>query len=68
MEKDILTTEKQGFGKVCNLCEEVVTELKNLYKNDLKLSKEFEEAHKKYFELYDNKNSERIYNAIINTK
>lgn len=55
-----------GLGKVCSTSAEVVKETERIYEKDLKLSSEFEEAHKKYFEIFDNKNSERIFYELMN--
>jgi len=56
--------KEAGLGQVCNTKNEVIQELENLYNNNLQLSEKFKKAHKEYFELYDNKNNERIYNEI----
>ena len=65
-EKGYFDYKESGLGKVYNTCNDVVKELKKIYSNDLKLSKKFNDAHKEYFELWDNKNNERIFNEIKN--
>ncbi len=53
-----------GLGTVKNSLEEVEEELESIYKNNLVMTTKFDEAHKSFFELHDNKNCERIYNEI----
>lgn len=59
-----LDYRKSNLGKVYNHVEDVITELKNIYENDFKMSPEFEKAHQEFFPLYDDKNNERIFNEI----
>lgn len=63
-EKGYFDYKRSGLGKVYNTCKEVVQELKKIYDNDLLLSEDFNKAHKEYFQLWDNKNNERIFNEI----
>lgn len=65
-EKGYYDYKEAGLGKVYNTCNEVVQELEKIYENNLELSDTFKNAHKEYFELYDNKNNERIFNEIKN--
>lgn len=63
-EEGYFDYRQSGLGKVFNKEEEVIEELKRLYENDLKMSENFERAHKNFFTLYDDKNNERIFNEI----
>ena len=65
-EKGYYDYKTAGLGIVCNTCYEVVEEIIKIYENNLELSDTFEKAHKEYFELYDDQNNERIFNAIKN--
>lgn len=55
---------KNGFGNVFKSSNEVVKELKKIYKNNCEMGKKFENIHKHFFPLYDDKNNERIYEEI----
>lgn len=59
-----LDYRKSNLGKVFNHIEDVIGELKNIYKCDFEMSPEFEKAHQEFFPLYDDKNNERIFNEI----
>lgn len=63
-QKGYFDYRKSGLGHVCNNCDEVVKLVENLYSTNFEITEQFEKAHKNFFELYDNKNNERIFNAI----
>lgn len=52
------------FGKSFQSSEEVFDNIEEFLKNDFAVSKEYLEAHKEFFPLYDDHNCERIYDAI----
>lgn len=53
------------FGKSYKTSEEVLEALEELAGAGYKVSEEFEEAHKREFQLYDSKNSERVYEFLV---
>ena len=53
-----------GFGKVCLTCDETVAELRAVYDRDRELSPEAKASVDAFFPLYDNRNNQRIYEAI----
>ena len=64
-EKGYFDYREAGLGTVVDSCEDVVNELEKIYKSNLEMPKNFEEAHKRFFELYDEKNCERTYKELI---
>lgn len=54
-----------GLGTVCNSLNETVEVLRKIVENDFALSPEFEAAHKEFFPIWDDKNCERTYKALI---
>ena len=55
---------KTAFGNTCRTSEEVIQDLIVHIKNHFTVSQEFLSEHRKDFQLFDNKNSERIYAAL----
>lgn len=53
------------FGKSYKTAGEVLDALEELAATGYKVSGEFEEAHKREFQLYDRKNSERVYEFLV---
>ena len=56
--------KKYGLGEVVDDIDTLIHKLQTIYDNNLTMSDDFEIAHKRFFELYDDKNSERIYNEL----
>lgn len=56
--------ERDGFGPLCTTPEEVIGALKESCKNGFENEMLYLERHKKYFDLWDNQNCERNYQAI----
>ena len=54
------------FGKSFSDRNSVFEELKCYLDNDFQVSSDYLAAHKEYFKLYDSKNCERVYEAIMN--
>jgi len=52
------------FGNTYPDCDAVLDELEKYIRNRFSVSEEFERAHQAEFELYDTKNSERIYYSL----
>lgn len=63
-QKGYFDYRKDGFGKVFQEANDIVNELIRIYDNNMKVDKRYEERHKKFFTLYDNKNNERIFEEI----
>lgn len=62
--KGYFSYEEMGFGKVVYQREKLISEILGCLKNEFELDEKFRLRIDKFFELKDNKNSERIYNAI----
>lgn len=56
--------QKEGFGPVCVTPEEVVERLKHSYEKGFENETSYLKRHKEYFDLWDDKNCERNYQAI----
>lgn len=56
---------KDGLGYVCNTFIELLNALNNIIKNRMNIENRFQKNIERFFVLRDNKNSERIYKAII---
>lgn len=59
---------RDGFGPVCNTFDDFVNKLQLYIKNDCKMDDDGLKNHEIFFPLYDNKNCQRIYDAIIKIK
>ena len=58
--------ESDGFGPVCYDIEQTVTEIIKSIENDCKLSKKYQENINKFYIEPDGKNSERLYEKLLN--
>ncbi len=58
--------EKMGFGPICEDYDKFISELIKLIKNDCRIDEKYEKRIANTFKFRDNKNCERVYNAIIN--
>ena len=56
--------ERDGFGPVTQNIEETVEKIENYITNDYKVEDTYLLKMKDFFELYDDKNCERIYNLL----
>lgn len=56
--------EKEGFGPVCVTPQQVVQVLKKSWKQNFENEKCYIERHGEYFDLWDERNCERNYEAI----
>ena len=56
--------EKDGFGKVCYNIKEVIGEFEKAVSENFANPEEYLTRHKNFFDVYDNHNCERNYNAI----
>lgn len=54
-----------GFGKVCDACEEVIDEIQNCFNNNFDLEPVYSERLSRFFPLYDQNNCKRIYEKIV---
>ena len=54
-----------GFGPVCNSLSDVINSIKTVVNNNFRISKQCSENWQRFFPLYDEKNSERIYFKIL---
>ena len=63
-EKGYFDYRRDGFGKVCVNEKECLDEIKKIANNEFKNESLYLYRLKEFFPLYDNKNSERIYNEI----
>lgn len=60
--------ERDGFGKVVDNEEDLITSLENNIKNNFKMEKVYENRIDNFFPFHDNKNCERIFKAIMEVK
>ncbi len=65
-DKGYFDYEKMGFGPVIEDEDKLVDEIIKCIKNNCSMSKKYEKRIDDFFEYNDNKNCERVYNAIIN--
>lgn len=56
--------EKNPFGKSCEDVQELIRQLNIIASNRFAVSDKYISEHKRILPLYDNKNSERIYNLL----
>lgn len=56
--------KKNDFGKSYENRNDVIDAIKNIIEKNYKVSEDFNNAHKKYFPLYDADNSERIFSEL----
>ena len=59
---------RDGFGPVCNTYADIYKTLCYLLENNADIDTKYQNNKKIFFPLYDNKNSERIFEAIKNTR
>jgi CDP-glycerol glycerophosphotransferase (TagB/SpsB family) len=52
------------FGNSFDKCRDVLDELERYVNNGYQISDQYRNRHREVFKLYDNKNSERIYNLL----
>ena len=64
-QKGYFDFEENGFGPVCMQSEDVVRNVIEYTKNNFKLDDIYRERASKFFVLHDQKNCERIFEAII---
>lgn len=57
--------DKHGFGPNCLNYEDTLNAILKLISNDFKVESKYAERMKNFFFYRDNKNSERVYNAIM---
>lgn len=55
---------RDGFGPVVNDFKAIIKYLKNVINDDFLIEEKYRNKHHAFFQIYDNKNSERIFNAI----
>lgn len=55
---------RDGFGPVCNTFSEVIKSLKYDFENNMSVSDSYLKNKTRFFPVYDDKNSERIFSAI----
>ena len=56
--------EKDGFGKVCEDLAEALEEMERAVREHFEQPEEYQRRHDAFFDLCDNKNCERTYNAV----
>ena len=57
--------DKDGFGPNCTNYEDTLNEIIKLINNDFKVDKKYKERMQKFFFYQDNKNSERVYEKMM---
>lgn len=56
--------QTDGFGKPCYSCDELLDAIENLIVTDMVVPELYQERMSRFFELHDQNNNRRIYNAI----
>lgn len=54
-----------AFGNACYSLTDLILEIRRIFDRDFKPSEEFLNCHREHFPMYDNKNCERTYKAIV---
>ena len=67
-EEGYFDYKNSGLGTVCSKEEEVVANIIDSFNSGFKVTDDFLESHREFFPLYDDKNCERIYEAIRGMK
>lgn len=67
-DKGYFDFENDGFGPVFDNSESIVNSIIEYIENDYKIQDRYLSKMKSFFELHDNNNCKRIYNAIKNLK
>lgn len=62
-QKSLFNFESDGFGPICSNENDLIALIRNLSKQD-KLEVKYYSRMRRFYELYDNKNCERVFNAI----
>lgn len=60
--------ETMGFGKVCESLNDVLTEMCNIIDEEFEMNSYYLKRIEIFFPLHDDKNCERIYNVIVESK
>ncbi len=55
---------RDGFGPVCNKYDEVLNSFKSIIDNCMSVDTSYQNNKKIFFPVYDNHNSERIFNSV----
>lgn len=63
-KKGLFEAEKNGFGPVAYRKEQLVNEVIRAYKNNFQMGDIYYKRMREFYQLYDNKNCERVYEAI----
>lgn len=63
-QKSSFDAETDGFGPVVMNVEALVPEVEKMYKYGFELRGEYDTRMRRFYKLYDNKNCERVYEAI----
>ena len=66
-EKGYFDYENNVFGKTVKSYEELIVELLQTVESGMKPSEAFLEAHKEIFPFWDDRNSERVFNLLMNS-
>lgn len=67
-EQGYFDYDNTPFGRSCTTLDSVLEELQKIVENEFKCTDDFMRAHKEYFKLYDDQNSERVYQAVCELK
>ena len=64
-QTSLFDVERDGFGPVVLNVEELVREVEKLYEMGFKMDKDYYAHMRDFYKIYDNKNCERVYKAIV---
>lgn len=57
--------EKDGFGPVVYQEEELLSVIREMYRKDFRMSIEYIDRMRRFYQIYDNNNCERVYREIF---
>ena len=60
--------EKDGFGPVCYDSQSVVDSITKIIENNFKIDADYLQRIVNFYEFFDDKNCERIFNSIVNKR
>lgn len=63
-QKGLFDVERDGFGPIADNAKELITELKKAHEKEFKMSGEYHNRMRRFYQLYDELNCERVYQTI----
>jgi len=64
-QKGYFNYKNMGFGKVCEITDDVITQIEEIISRDLQINDFYLKRTQDFFPLHDMQNCQRIYNEIV---